>query len=228
MKKRINYLFNIMQLSRQTIHRIMIIPALILLLTGLRAEKGQALLDSMSARYRALSPCVLGFEIRQYYDRDTADCQTSVGSFYIGGDTRFRVDFIGQEIIYDGQWLWSYDKDNRQVVIEPLDPQSSLKFIFDMLFGNWANFRVVSLKILPGDDEVTLGLKTRDDNDYFNAIFLDIDRASRQLRQATYLDFKQLKTVIRFSPPKTLQPAVRDILFDTGRLETKELIDLRQ
>jgi len=193
----------------------------------LPSQEGQPLLDRMSARYRAQTPCVLSFEIVQYYDRNAEDYQSSVGSFYIAGAEQFRVDFIGQEIIYDGQWLWSYDKQNHQVIIEVLDPQSSLKFIFDMLFGNWANFRVVSVEAPKRGETSSLGLKTRDDNDYFNAIFLKIGRESGLLQSATYLDFNNMKTVIQFSTPKGIQAAVAEILFDTKRLEAEELIDLR-
>ena len=193
----------------------------------LAAPNGQKLLDKMSTRYREQTPCVLAFEIVQYYDRNSADYQSSVGSFYIAGAQQFRVDFIDQEIIYDGQWLWSYDKPNRQVIIEPLDPQSSLKFIFDMLFGNWENFRVVSIEAPKDIETVALGLKTRDNNDYFNAIFLKIGQESSLLQSATYLDFNNLKTVIEFSNPKRIRLAVAAILFDTKRLEAKELIDLR-
>lgn len=191
------------------------------------ALDGQALLEKMSAGYRDQAPCVLSFEIIQYYDQDTADYQASLGSFYIAGARMFRVDFVDQEIIYDGEWLWSYDKENRQLIIESLDPQSSLKFIFDMLFGNWNNFRVVSVEAPRGAETVSLGLKTTDDNEFFNAIFLKIDRATKRLLTATYLDFNRLKTVIEFSSPKQIQPAVAEILFDTRRLNSSNLIDLR-
>lgn len=194
----------------------------------LPAQESEQLLNKMSEQYRGQAPCVISFEIVQYYDRNSDDYQSSVGTFYIAGEQKFRVDFIDQEIIYDGEWLWSYDRPNRQVIIEPLDPQSSLKFIFDMLFGNWENFRVVSVKEMRNDASVSLGLKTRDDNDYFNAIFLKIDRQANILQSATYLDFNNLKTVIKFGRPKRIQPEVAGILFDTKRLETKELIDLRQ
>jgi len=212
-------------------HRIILVltPLLLMFLQprALPAQAGQLLLDRMSARYRALSPCVLSFEIVQYYDRNATDYQSSVGSFYIAGPQKFRVDFIDQELIYDGEWLWSYDRPNGQVIIEALDPQSSLKFIFDMLLGNWGNFRVVSVEAPKGGETTALGLKTRDDNDYFNAIFLKIQRESGLLQSATYLDFNRLKTVIEFSDPKRIQPAVAAILFDTQRLNAKELIDLR-
>lgn len=195
--------------------------------SGGLALDGRALLNEMSAGYRDRAPCVLSFEIRQYYDRDTADYQASVGSFYIAGERMFRVDFVDQEIIYDGEWLWSYDKENWQLIIEPLDPQSSLKFIFDMLFGNWENFRVVSVAAPRAAATVSLGLKSTDDNEFFNAIFLKIERSSKLLQTATYLDFNRLKTVIDFSGPKQIQPAVAEILFDTKRLNKEHLIDLR-
>ena len=78
----------------------------------LPAQAGQPLLDRMSAHYQTLAPCVLSFEIVRYYDRNATDYQSSLGSFYIAGPRKFRVDFIDQELIYDGEWLWSYDRPN--------------------------------------------------------------------------------------------------------------------
>ena len=193
----------------------------------LQAEDGQEMLNAMSQNYRAIAPCVLSFTIIQYDDAESEDYQSSEGSFYLGGANSFRVDFVDQEIIYDGKWLWSYDRQNRQVIIEPIDPQSSLKFVFDMLFGNWENFRVLSVAAARNPNLKNLNLDTVDDNAYFNSITLEINVKSRELQQATYLDFNQTMTVIRFTSPRKLNQKVAELLFDTKRMETKELIDLR-
>jgi outer membrane lipoprotein-sorting protein len=193
----------------------------------LDAENGQTLLAEMSANYRSLTPCVLSFQIVQYYDANSEDFQSSEGVFYLGAENSFRVDFVDQEIIYDGEWLWSFDKTNQQVIIEPIDPQSSLKFVFDMLFGNWQNFKILSMESTAHSNRVDLQLDTVDENAYFNAIRLQVNQKSKQLHSATYLDFNQAKTIIHFTAPRRLNPKVAKLLFDTKRMETKELIDLR-
>ncbi len=193
----------------------------------LGAEDDQALLNEISANYRRMTPCVLSFEIIQYYDANSEDYQSSEGSFHIGSANSFRVDFVDQEIIFDGKWLWSFDKQNGQVIIEQIDPQSSLKFIFDMLFGNWINFKVLSEDELSNPNMKILSLDTVDDNAYFNSIKLEVNVQTREFRSATYLDFNNVKTIIRFTSPRKLNPKVAEILFDTERMEAKELIDLR-
>jgi outer membrane lipoprotein-sorting protein len=81
----------------------------------------QELLEQLSGSYLAMIPFKLDFELINYLDQE--NYQSAAGSYFMTSDNRFRVDFAEQEVIFDGQWLWSYDRTNDQVIIEPLDPQ---------------------------------------------------------------------------------------------------------
>jgi outer membrane lipoprotein-sorting protein len=183
------------------------------------------LLEHLSDYYYAKTPLVLTFEIIQYFDE--ADSQSLIGTFYMSSEDKFRTDFIDQEIIFDGEWLWSWDQENDQVVVETLDPQSSLKFIFDMLHGNWESFIIDRMDSNQTDSLVVMELRTADENAFFQTIHLNINPITKELLSADYLDYKDGKTQIRFSSPEQLDKESGQTFFDTKRYENKEIIDLR-
>jgi len=203
---------------------ILIISTLIV--TAYASDPGdRQLLEQLSDYYYAKTPLVLTFEIIQYFDE--ADSQSLIGTFYMSSDDKFRTDFIDQEIIFDGEWLWSWDQENDQVVVETLDPQSSLKFIFDMLRGNWESFIIDRMDSNQTDSLTVTELRTADENAFFKIIHLNINTVTKELLSADYLDYKDGKTEIRFSSPEQLDKESGQTFFDIKRYENKEIIDLR-
>jgi len=182
-------------------------------------------LSDMSRHYLSRAPLALDFEIIQYTNEN--DYQSLIGTFYMTGKDSFRADIMDQEIIFDGDWLWSWDKETGQVIVEPLDPQSSLKFIFDMLHGNWESFIVNSVTSSQKDSALTIEILTADENSFFKTIQLHISPETNRLLSAVYIDFKDGKTKIRFTKPQTIDKKAAGQLFDTQRFESGELIDLR-
>jgi outer membrane lipoprotein-sorting protein len=179
----------------------------------------------MSEHYLSRVPFALDFEIIQYIDE--GNYQSLIGTFYMTGRDSFRADIMDQEIIFDGVWLWSWDKANDQVIVEPLDSQSSLKFIFDMLRGNWESFIVNSVMSSQKDSTLTLKLMTADENSFFKSIRLQMSPETNRLLAVVYVDFRDEKTEIRFTKPQTIAKKAARQLFDTQRFESGELIDLR-
>ncbi|MBU4445037.1 outer membrane lipoprotein carrier protein LolA [bacterium] len=182
-------------------------------------------LSDMSHHYLSRAPFALDFEIIQYIDE--GNYQSLIGTFYMTGRDSFRADIMDQEIIFDGDWLWSWDKETDQVIVEPLDPQSSLKFIFDMLRGNWESFIVNSVTSSQKDSALTLELMTADENSFFKIILLHLNPETNRLLSAVYIDFRDGKTEIWFTKPQTIDKKIAWQLFDTRRFESGELIDLR-
>jgi len=182
-------------------------------------------LSDMSRHYLSRAPLALDFEIIQYTNEN--DYQSLIGTFYMTGKDSFRADIMDQEIIFDGDWLWSWDKETGQVIVEPLDPQSSLKFIFDMLHGNWESFIVNSVTSSQKDSALTIEILTADENSFFKTIQLHISPETNRLLSAVYIDFKNGKTEICFTKPQTIDKKAAGQLFDTQRFESGELIDLR-
>ena len=195
-------------------------------IVGKAAESpAKELLEQLSSSYLQLVPFKLNFELINY--RDQENYQSLIGTYYMANVNQFRVDFAEQEIIFDGQWLWSHDRTNNQVVVETLDPQSSLTFIFNLLNGNYQYFKAEVAKSNKKDSLVVVELQTADENQYFKKIYLMIERISIQLKSVVYYDFKDLKTELRLAAPEKIESAAIAILFDTSRFDSLEIIDLR-
>jgi len=183
------------------------------------------LLEQLSNCYLKIIPFKLDFELINY--RDQENYQSLIGTYYMANVNQFRVDFAEQEIIFDGQWLWSYDQTNNQVVVETLDPQSSLTFIFNLLSGNYQSFKAEITKSNKKDSLIVVELQTANENQYFKKIYLMIEQISIQLKSVIYYDFQDLKTELRLAKPEKIEPAEAATLFDTQQFGSKEIIDLR-
>jgi len=192
-----------------------------------RANENSAkeLLEQLSNCYLKIIPFRLNFELINYCDQE--NYQALIGTYYMANVNQFRVDFAEQEIIFDGQWLWSYDRTNNQVVIETLDPQSSLTFIFNLLSGNYQSFKADLTKSNEKDSLIVVELQTADENQYFQKIYLMIERISTQLKSVIYYDFQDLKSELQLAKPEKIEPAEAATLFNTQQFGSKEIIDLR-
>jgi len=183
------------------------------------------LLEQLSSCYLKIIPFKLNFELINY--RDPENYQALTGTYYMANGNQFRVDFAEQEIIFDGQWLWSYDQTNKQVVVETLDPHSSLTFIFNLLSGNYQSFKAEVAKSSKKDSLIVVELQTVDENQYFKKIHLMIERTSTQLKAVVYYDFQNQKTELRLAKPEKIESAAAATLFDTQQFGSEEIIDLR-
>lgn len=185
----------------------------------------QELLGQLSASYLAMIPFKLDFELINYHDQ--RHYQSLTGTYFMANINQFRIDFADQEIIFDGQWLWSYDPNNDQVVVETLDPQSSLTFVFNLLSGNRQAFAATLKKKSKQESLRIIELKSADENCYFKKIFLTIEADYPRLKSAIYYDFKDLKTELQLAKPARIESAEAATLFDPQQFDGKEIIDLR-
>lgn len=183
----------------------------------------QELLPLVREYYTDRIPFAIDFDITEIYD--SSAYQSFAGTFYLGTDQKFRVDYTDQVILYDGQWLWSLDRANDQVVLEELDPESSLKFMFDLLHGRWEQFDIEGLAGVSADSLPVIRLKTRNENDFFQLIRLKIDPAQRRIVATEYEDFRGQLTRMSFTQPQRINKP--EEVFNQQIFLGKELIDLR-
>jgi len=213
-------IFSIRRIANSLILTVGVLP--LILIGGDKAQ--DPCLERLHQNYRKSIPFRVDFTITQILKLN-GDSIESLASFYLGKNEKFKTDFPEQEILFDGKWLWSLDKQTDEVVVEEFEPSSSLKFLFDILHGNWENFFID--KILESKDGFKeVQLRTRDENDFFRAIVLLIDTRSNLICRANYMDFQGNRTEIRFEKFDKLTNK-SEALFNTDRFKGKELIDLR-
>ncbi len=200
---------------------------LFLLIMILYAEtEEKMILDRISNKCLSKLPLQVEFDIIQKFNGQDQPQEIS-GVFYLSSDSSFRVKFPNQEILYDGKWLWSLDKSADQVVVEEFNTQSSLKFLYDIVNGNWGKFVVDNISIFNSTANIAeINLRTQDENNFFKYIVLKVDTLLNVIKEANCVDFQQNNISIVF---KNFVPiAYSDsLLFKDEDFNNKELIDLR-
>ncbi len=189
------------------------------------AGEGTALLKKTADKYRRLIPFEITFKIKQsFVPTDNED--PIEGQFYLDSLHCFRLTYPDQVILYDGQWLWSLDKGNDQVIVESFDPRSSLHLIYDLLSGNFSDFRVIKVtRSTRQDSLVTVHLDPADENNFFEDLSLVIDH-HHNIERAAYQDFQGNQTIIQMGDYQ--QRALPDsLLYEIKSVEEENLIDLR-
>jgi len=146
------------------------------------------------------------------------------GTFCLGPKERFRVVFPEQEIVWDGDWLWTRDHTNHQVIVEEFNPRSSLKFICDILNGSLSDYKIVKTDSQAG--YTLIDLKPKEENGYIRSMRLKIDNTIKEVRSANYQDFQNNTISIEFDTLTGLNPADSS-LFRIDLKKSEELIDLR-
>ncbi len=205
--------------------RLFVILSLLIMI--LYAEpKENTILNKISNNYQSKLPFQLEFNIIQEFNGNDS-VQEMTGVFYLTNEDTFRVEFPGQEILYDGKWLWSLDMSADQLVVEEFNPQSNLKFIYDIINGNWDEFVVDSISEFDITANVAeINLKTRSENNFFKYIILKVDTLSNVIIEANYVDFQQNNISIVFKNFALI--AISDsAFFKVKDFGNKELIDLR-
>ncbi|MCK4446685.1 MAG: outer membrane lipoprotein carrier protein LolA, partial [Candidatus Marinimicrobia bacterium] len=174
----------------------MVLSLLIMILYAETKEK--IILDRISNKYLSKLPLQVEFDIIQKFSGQDQPQEIS-GVFYLNSDSSFRVKFPGHEILYDGKWLWSLDKSADQVVVEEFNTQSSLKFLYDIVNGNWGKFVADNISIFDSTANIAeINLRTKDENNFFRYIVLKVDTLLNVIKEANCVDFQQNNISIVF------------------------------
>ena len=197
----------------QTVRFIAVIP---LLLAGSLASAADAL-QTVRTFFSDLHSLEADFH-QEVIDSDGLQQQVSDGHMWILRPGRFRWDYESpykQQIVADGQRLWSYDEDLAQVTVQPMDKVLSSTPAM-LLSGSDPIDQVFRLEALPAaEGELHVRLKPRNDDSniteihlYFkNTVFSRLEARDR-FGNTTLFAFTDLvrnaklsEAVFRFEPP---------------------------
>lgn len=184
-------------------------------------------LDSVSANYLAKIPFQLEYKILQQYQGSDAYGET-VGQFYLHNKNTFRVNYPNSQILFDGTWLWSIDKVNRQIIVEEFDPSSSLRLIYNVLNGNMAEYDIQGIDDSSDLDSnlIKVELKSKDENSFFKSMFITVDPLKKEIHNVEYVDFQGTKIIIEFLEYYAHQIDEK-VLFEVKNIQEDDFIDLR-
>ena len=196
----------------------------VLLLAGfIRADEPQQILNKVSKVYVNNIPFNLRFSVQS---RDKNDNLLSAveGDFIINSQKGFRVNYPQEEILYDGQWLWTHNKATNQLIVEEFDPTSSLTLIYDVINGNINNYEI--MKYNQQNKYRNIFLKPEGENNFFKQIKLVVPQDTTLIDHLEYIDFQDNQILINFL--RIQDTTITDSSFyELKDLKDKELIDLR-
>jgi len=206
-----------------TVQILNIILPLFLVFNSLIAKQSKSYLNKISGHYLKLIPFALHFSVKTMDERGNI-LSTTKGDFIINSKNSFRVNYPEEEILYDGQWLWSYNQITEQVVVEPFDPTSSLNLIYDVINGKLGAYQIIKDRL--DEKHHHIFLKPEDKNNFFTEIKIRAYRDTSLIDHLKYVDFQKNQILIDFL--KTNDTVICDSAFyDIKDLEGKEIIDLR-
>jgi outer membrane lipoprotein-sorting protein len=124
--------------------RLVAIAALAVLASGqAAAQSSDAVAQRLRERYRAVRSFQADFA-------QTLGRQTLRGTVTVRGES-FRIEMPAQTLVSDGRTLWSYSRDDNQVVVQDYRPQE-MGFSVGQLLTDWTRqFRVT------GTSRATMG-----------------------------------------------------------------------
>lgn len=195
-------------------------------LSALMAQKdkrAEAILDAMSAKYKALSSYQAAFSY-------AAGSEAFKGDIAVKG-RMFRLKTAGQEVFTDGKVMSTYVKEANEVNIQDYDASASGDFnptkIYSM-YKTGFNYTYLREQKIGGRTADVIELKPEKKNTQIATVQINVDRADKSVRGWQITDKNGKKTnytISKFVPNPTL--ADNYFVFDKSKYPGVEVVDLR-
>jgi outer membrane lipoprotein carrier protein len=198
------------------------LPLLIVLLAALpslsRAAAGDDVIRRVQTKFQSLKALSVHFDMT--YSASDSTVTKFAGKLFLGSPGHFRMESAAQTIVSDGQTLWTYSPDQKQVIIyNPAGNDHPLLTPQQLLFEYPEKYSIKSVK----QDKLNsltcdlLVMTPKDPSDPTKALQIWVDRQESFTRRfqledlagsVTTFDFKDFKTgssfpdsTYTFAPP---------------------------
>lgn len=151
------------------------------------------------------------------------------GKMYLKNPNKFRIELPSQVVVSDGEFIWVYSKENRQVTKNRVDKSRELFRPNDYLF----NFRKNYNYELTGEENIDkkscykMVYTSKTEDEFFKKITVFFERETLLAQRIEYLDQNENYTTLSF---KVIKPDVvlSDSKFVFNPLPGVELVDLTE
>lgn len=190
--------------------------------------KAKEVLDAMSEKYQKIG----SFESDFSYSMENTTQSISEdfeGKIIVNGD-KYRLKMGGQEIINDGNTVWTYLEEVNEVNIDNYDPSEgdiSPTQIYNA-YKRGFKYVYVEEETMSGQTYDVIDLLPENTNNQFFKIRLHISRDDKTLKQWQIFDKNgtiYTYEISNFNPDAEISNAV--FSFDTSNYEGVEVVDLR-
>lgn len=207
-----------------------LIPALLspALAQNIKDPKATSILKELSTKYNSLKSYSANFKVTTI-NQQNKTTSTQTGSLTVKGN-RYRLTIKGQEVICDGQTVWTYLKESNEVQVNNVSEKSdaitpaSIFTIYEKGFSSKylsekkeGTKTLQMIELVPDDQKKT----------YFK-IQISIDKERKQLASAKIFDKNgshYLYSIDKFQP--NINTTDAGFTFDEAKYPGVEVIDLR-
>lgn len=190
--------------------------------------KAGKILDQMSAKYQAMKAFKATFT--QTLENDAAKVKENMtGDITVSGQ-KFRLKVSGQEIINNGQTMWTYMKDENEVNISDYEPEEgeiSPAQIYT-LYKKGYKYSYVQEAKEAGEAVDIIELAPEDRNNPVFKVRLSVSKADKSLKSWKMFKKNGSRTTItirKFQPNPPVDATTFN--FDKAKYKGVKVIDLR-
>jgi outer membrane lipoprotein carrier protein len=143
---------------------------------------------------------------------DFFDDEKVEGTLIMNYPRQFRIDTREQVIVSDGDTLWSYSAENRQVTVEAVSKSKESITPADYLFNFKQNYNLDydSTDVIDKVKVRRLSLRSKSQDQYVRSMKVYINSSTFQIRRVVYRDLNDNKITLDFSDWKMGIKTTRD------------------
>jgi outer membrane lipoprotein carrier protein len=163
---------------------------------GSNDPDAKKILDAVSTKFKSYKSVQATFTYKVENAQGKA-ISSKKGTVYMKG-TKYRVNFVGQEIYCDGSTVWSYDKSSNEVTITKLDVSNNTitpQKLFTNFYDQDFLYKLNGESKIGGRTIQEIEMTPNDKNKTFHKVYVLVDKNAKTIYSTKVLE----KTGDRYS-----------------------------
>ncbi|MFQ5602255.1 MAG: outer membrane lipoprotein carrier protein LolA [bacterium] len=144
-----------------------------------KTENAKEILKKVKTKYSKLKTLKAEFE-KVYFWELAGETQTTNGTLYLNAENHYRIEIESQIVVTDGETVWSYSKNNNQVIIDLLSNTEENPLPRDLMLKYSEDFipHFVGEEKLHNKMTYRLNLIPKDEEAFIKSMIIWVDKAS--------------------------------------------------
>jgi len=211
--------------TKTIIFSLLLSPFFVSLSSGITSEE---LALKIEGRYDSLKTLSVSFQ-ELIKSQDFTTLRKFKGKMYLKNPNKFRIELPSQVVVSDGEYIWVYSKENRQVTKNRVDKSREFFRPNDYLF----NFRKNYNYELRGEESIgkkscyKMVYTSKTEEEFFKKITVFFVKETLLAQRIEYLDQNDNYTTLSFTAIKP-DVVISDSRFVFNPLPGVELVDLTE
>ncbi|HVP35606.1 MAG TPA: outer membrane lipoprotein carrier protein LolA [Terriglobales bacterium] len=172
----------------------------------IRSDQGMTsdeLALKIEEKYNSLKTLSISFQ-EEIKSEDFSTLRKFKGKMYLKNPNKFRIEMPSQTVVSDGEYIWVYSKENKQVTKNRADKSKDLFRPNDYLFNfrkNY-NYNLEGEKKISGKTCYKMVYSSKTDGEFFTKITVFFDKVTLLAQRIEYQDLNDNFTILNFNQIK--------------------------